>query len=714
MATAIKRKPRKPTGYQARPWLKLVPRVQATTDNRARLYLPSGVLTLDQEIVASPITMSLDEAATVTFTVADPSGTLNALALASTDERQLMSGVDVRWRRIWWRITRIERDEQAWIVVCEDRVAAYLRSHRRVVTASRNKTTRAAFVYRLAKGVKAGGGIPVYIPELREKQGIYKPKEPKAKRAAKSEAVDTSGLDGTVWGDQGGGSSSGGWGDAASKIKVKRQTANSTQLQTINAALSEAQELGASERVMVAVVMTITQESNAGMVMGGNSIAPDVRGAFQQRTYAQSGWTRSERSAMDTRASTRRFLNGGDLGAPGWKQKFGSVQASVHAGLNLGGMINMVQVAGPAAPAQFQQWEREARATVKLWLDRNRGGGSSATAFAASGPEDADRYYRGQYKFRTSTGEPMDHWESSGELAAEVNWHRWAVCNTLGFATDGEMIRGNAVLRISRDLDAVHSLRWTWDTRREASSLTARVALTDPFAVLPGMVAMVDDEAPASGRWLVESIDVDPAQSNIAEITYRRPGAKLLEPAPELKLRKESARTIGGKGDYGVFGDDGKEEGAPGTGDVAGPPSPGSGDVVSRTYAAALQISRQTPGYLYGGGHGPKIETLRGSQGLDCSSSSSLALYKAGAFTRPTAIVSGQFATSWGQPGRGKRMTIWANAEHVWIEFHEKTYEYSRFDTSGQGEGRRGDGPKMRRSRRTDQSRFTPRHWPGT
>lgn len=713
MASTVKKKTRKATGYEARPWLKLIPRVQPTISNRARLYLPSGVLTLDQEVVASPVTMSLDEAATVTFTIADPSGSLDALALASTDERELLSGVDVRWRRIWWRITRIERDEQSWIVVCEDRVAAYLRAHKRLVTASRAKTTRAQFVHRLTKGVKAGGGIPVYIPELRERQGIYKPEQPKAKKTAKSKAVDTSGMKGTVWDDSGsGGSTGGGWGDAASKIRVKRQQANSTQLKTIDEALSEAQEVGASRRVMIAVVMTITQESNAGTEMGGNSIAPDVRGAFQQRTYAQSGWTRSERSAMDVRASAKRFLLGGDLGAPGWRQKHGSVQS---ASGKLGEMINAVQVAGPAAVAQFGQWEAEATKTVDLWLNRNKGGGSSATTGAASGPDDADRYYRAQYKFRTSDGKPVDWWTASGMLADEVNWHRWTVCNTLGFATDGEMIRGSVALRISRDIEAVHALRWTWDTRRQASSLTARIALTDPLAILPGMVAMVDDEEPVSGRWLVESVEVDPTTGSLADVTFRRPGAKLLEPAPELRVRKETKRTIGGKGDYGdgVFGEGGGDD-EPGFGGIAGPPSPGPGDVVSRTYAAALEISRQTPGYLYGGGHGPKIGELRGSQGLDCSSSTSLALYKAGAFKFATAIVSGKFATSWGEPGRGKRMTIWANTEHVWIEFHEKGYKYSRFDTSGHGEGRRGDGPKMRETRRTDQSRFTARHWPGT
>jgi hypothetical protein len=610
MATLMRAKPRKPTGYSARPWLKLIPRTKVTTDNRARLYLPSGVLTLDREVTASPVTMSLDEAATVTFSVADPSGSLDALALAQADESRLLSGIDVRWRALWWRITRIERDEGAWIVVCEDRIASYLQSHKRVVSASRADMTRAQFVRRLALGVKAGGGIPRYIPELKEKQGIYKPEQPKARKTAEKQISTPDGLAGTVW-DSSGTTAAGGWGAAASKVTVKGKRADAAQLADLDEALREASSLGAAPRVMMAVVMTMTQESVVGKTVV--SVSGRHHGNFHQEVG--TGWARTVASAKSVKESTRRFLTGGDLGAPGWKQRFGSVKASTSGPLTLGGMIDRVQVAG--TPAAFQQWEQEAKKTVDLWVGRNQSGppspGSSSTsnafgdgaAAAASGVDDADRYYRGQYKFRTSDGEPMNWWDATGALADEVQRHRWAVSNTLGFATDREMIRGNPVLWISRDKQDVRGLKWTWDKRREASQMSVQLALTDPFQLLPGMVAMVDDEAPSSGRWLVESIDVDPCAGCIADVTLRRPGAKLLEPAPELKLRKESKVTIGGDGNYGVFGEDGGD--APGTGDVAGPPlPPGAG--ASRAIAFAERYIGKT--------ESPPMSN-RGAWGLD-------------------------------------------------------------------------------------------------
>lgn len=544
---AIKAKKRE-TGYQARPWLKLVPKPKATEFNLVRLYMPDkSRVALDGQVTATAVRMSLDEAATVTVSVADPDG---ALPLASASENQLLDGVDVRWRGLWWRVARIERTAEGWSITCEDRIAAYLRSHKRSVTASRASVTRAQFVRKLALGVKAGGGIPMYIPELKSRQGIYKPEEPKAKKTKKKAGIKIpDGFDGSVWdtGDaSGSGGGAGGWGKAAGKVKVKGATANTTQLACIDEVLSTAASVGATRRVMIATVMCITQETVAGVSVGGNSIAPDVRGPFQQRTNSSSGWTRSVKSAMDAGASCKRFLLGGDLGAPGWRQKHGSVKASDG---NLGQMIDAVQVAG--TPSAFGKWEHEATKTIDLWLSRNQG---------VSGDDDsadqAARYYRGQYAFRTSeeSGAPRNWWDAMGQLADEVQWHRWAVCNTLGYATDKEMIRQNVVWWISRERQEIHDLSWSWDYRREASELEVTVALPDPFSLLPGMVAMVDDEQPIDGRWLVDTIDVDPLANNIASVSLRRVGAKLLEPAPVLKERKESKKTIGGKGDYGVFG----------------------------------------------------------------------------------------------------------------------------------------------------------------
>jgi hypothetical protein len=96
-------------------------------------------------------------------------------------------------------------------------------------------------------------------------------------------------------------------------------------------------------------------------------------------------------------------------------------------------------------------------------------------------------------------------------------------------------------------------------------------------------------------------------------------------------------------------------------------------------------------------------------QGLDCSSSSSLALKRAGLFSDNVAWVSGRFASSYGQPGPGQHFTVWANGGHVWIEFHGLGAA-KRFDTSPHGSG--GRGPRLRYTPRST-SGFVARHWPG-
>jgi peptidoglycan hydrolase CwlO-like protein len=99
--------------------------------------------------------------------------------------------------------------------------------------------------------------------------------------------------------------------------------------------------------------------------------------------------------------------------------------------------------------------------------------------------------------------------------------------------------------------------------------------------------------------------------------------------------------------------------------------------------------------YVYGGGHASFH-----ADGYDCSGSVSYALAAAGLVTSP--IVSGAFE-SWGDPGPGRWISVYANAGHVWMEVAGW-----RFDTVALAEGgtrwSRGGG---------EFSGFVVRHPPG-
>jgi peptidoglycan hydrolase-like protein with peptidoglycan-binding domain len=95
----------------------------------------------------------------------------------------------------------------------------------------------------------------------------------------------------------------------------------------------------------------------------------------------------------------------------------------------------------------------------------------------------------------------------------------------------------------------------------------------------------------------------------------------------------------------------------------------GAPAAIVQLFAAANQIA--TDPYCYGGGHGSWTDTC-----YDCSGSVSYALHGAGLLSSPLDSTE---LESYGSPGAGHWITIWANSGH--------TYMYMaglRFDTSAQ------------------------------
>lgn len=119
---------------------------------------------------------------------------------------------------------------------------------------------------------------------------------------------------------------------------------------------------------------------------------------------------------------------------------------------------------------------------------------------------------------------------------------------------------------------------------------------------------------------------------------------------------------------------------------------------VVRAIQAANRIHRRT--YIWGGGH-----RAFKAKGYDCSGAVSYVLHAAGVLSSP--LVSGQLA-SWGMPGPGSWITVFANKTH--------TYMYVaglRYDTSPLGESvDQGRGPRWRYTLRTGTG-FAVRHYAG-
>jgi peptidoglycan hydrolase-like protein with peptidoglycan-binding domain len=115
--------------------------------------------------------------------------------------------------------------------------------------------------------------------------------------------------------------------------------------------------------------------------------------------------------------------------------------------------------------------------------------------------------------------------------------------------------------------------------------------------------------------------------------------------------------------------------------------------VVARVVRAANRI--QSKPYKYGGGHGRWNDT-----GYDCSGSVSYALHGGGLLS--SALTSGGFM-SWGAPGKGRRITIYASPSHVYM-----VVDGRRFDTTGRNE----TGSRWQASDRSSAG-YVVRHPPG-
>jgi cell wall-associated NlpC family hydrolase len=105
--------------------------------------------------------------------------------------------------------------------------------------------------------------------------------------------------------------------------------------------------------------------------------------------------------------------------------------------------------------------------------------------------------------------------------------------------------------------------------------------------------------------------------------------------------------------------------------------------------------------YHWGGGHRSFTDT-----GYDCSGAVSYVLHAAGMLSSP--MTSGGFASSWGAPGKGRWITVYGNASHVYM-----IVAGLRYDTSSGGDRwNQGSGPRWRKKKRAPGG-YTAKYFPG-
>lgn len=316
----------------------------------------------------------------------------------------------------------------------------------------------------------------------------------------------------------------GGLGGAA--VTVKGKAATPGQRAVIEACLQVGVELGCSRRVLIAIVMCITQESSATAINHGDAAGPDSRGPFQQR----DPWGPLAQR-MDPAGATRLFLTSNrGHGLNGWRAVHGSLK---NAPSPLSHAINRVQIS--AYPDAYGRWESEATRTVDAFLAGADLDGGQGAAVGAAARSDFSRGQRG--------GEVESSWDAAGRLAEEVGWRRWAAGNVLGFVSDDELLRQAPGLVMTGAEPWITSRpHGEWGANRPAAEIEFSCLVEDWF--LPPN-ALVEWAGPGGfdGRWLVSSVTGRGITAPDCDVVLRRPVLKQPEAAKERSEKRAQEGT---------------------------------------------------------------------------------------------------------------------------------------------------------------------------
>jgi hypothetical protein len=556
-------------------------------------------------IVGDPASeAAIDAAATWSIAAHDPAGQLEDLL---ADEAVLLDGAArVTIDGAEYVLSRAEADGAGLLTLtAEDEVAWRMRQHTRFFSMVRTSKGLFEFAYRLVKEASA----PPY-----SRMRFYCPEL--GDKQAIQNAKEAGDIDVSVEG-----------GGAGGDYKVKGQPASPVQQRTINAVLEECAAQRTSRQVAIAAIMCVTQESGAGEASGVTTGNDDV-GPFQQGR----NWI-SLANVQDPAKACRAFLlgpeadvGGNDPSVQGWKQRHGSLKTSTG---DLDAMITAVQI----SVGGYGQWRDEAERTVEEWAS----GSSGTVTQTLTKPY---RYTRGE-----KGGQPESSWDAIARYAEPVGVRRWAQDNVLFVVSDEELRHAAPAIEIDgTEAFLLSEPAWEWSPGRPVNEVTLRVA-AGLWGMRVGSIVRLDRRYGIASGVYVVAAEAGYMVNPELEVTLRRPAPKRPEPAPQT-------REISGE-----FGQD------PEGGDLDL-----GGGASGAMWEACSFISKQGRPYLYGGGHGKAFKDYTDSEGLDCSSSTTYALWLAGLYDSTMPVVSGQLAGMYNS-GPGKEFTIYANVGHVWVRF---------------------------------------------
>jgi hypothetical protein len=420
-----------------------------------------------------------------------------------------------------YRLVRIKSPDATLTLEFEDALVAAIRSHKEVRHASRADVTRAEFIRMLVRSVTKRA-IMFWSPELKTRQPISSVRDMPTRKQKRDEREP-------------------GFGSTVPTIKGK--PADRTQVGLLELALEVAVQKKANRRVMIGLVIAMTQESVVKNDVGVTSPIPTGGtqlinvGVLHQ---SSSGWPASRDVPRDVSPFLDRLI---------------TVEKQ-HQEKSIGWCVDQVQrsytVSTDIQGRDYDQWVDEARETVSAYT------GDDPTATRHK----QESTYRQRYEFRTS--EPgadtrEDWWSATGRLAAEVNFRRFIDYGVFHYVSDEYLRRAAPQLTISRknlpagvakvaigDFDTGKPRRSAQGKNVGGAEVRVDV-FTDVLEPPLGGVWVLDGYGPCDGRYLITAVRGS-YLSPRATVTLDLPIPKLAEPAPALGTRSDRADPNPGRG----------------------------------------------------------------------------------------------------------------------------------------------------------------------
>lgn len=466
-------------------------------------------LDVRERIVGGSVARTIEGASTVTVQLEDPGDTLLNGFLANPGK------VDVELDGLWFRLVSLRTTGQTLELQFEDRAVALLRTY---PSKAKKKTWFKRVPARGPGGMSRIEFARMLVAEVKEIEIPFVTVIDADKLAANDDLRRTARAPG--------------FGPGVN-VTVKGRRATKTQLENLDRVLAVGRSMLVRRKLLVCAVMTATQESSATNLLPGTALdGSDSRGVFQQRPSGgrpdgKGNWPASGNVATDARAffEVAQWV---DARKPSltYEQLCSEVQRDYTFGTRQEGR-------------DYKRWRTEAEHTVTVWGI----GGTDTQSDTVdqsdfqTGIDTAGYFYRGDV-VNVAGGKSRvkreDNWDCLQRLASEVNWRCFCASGAIHFTNDIVLFRSQPRMTVSRQDDAVDWIEIDdYDVSLPKSSLTV-TARTRRWQAPPGTLTAVEKLGPASGRWLVATIERDLIGSN-AEISLIKPQPVFPEDeSPEL------------------------------------------------------------------------------------------------------------------------------------------------------------------------------------